>query len=472
MTLRRHAPLVLAPLAFLSILLAPASGNAANPDTVDAAPLDPQIWGGQSAATCAWPTAVRVTGSSSLCTGTLIHPQVVMYAAHCGGGNKTIRFGESQNSGDNRSVQYCRTKSPWSDQGDDWAYCVLSQPIDLPITPVAFGCELDQYYFSGQEVAVVGFGNNDGMSGSGLKRWGFTTMTALLPDRFNVGGSGSATVCSGDSGGPAYVRYEDGTWHTFGIASTKNASTCNQAQGTYSLASNAAVWIEQDSGIDVTPCHDAETGAWQPGPLCGEFFNGQPALSYGSWYTGCQDLTASGWSETCGPGFDVQSESNPPLVAIFSPSDGEAFPDSSVTLDIEIANSDDSPYGVAVQIEIDGALQDKVIEGDPALFEDVAFPQGEFTLVAHATDYWGNVATSKPVTIVVGETDAPEPTNQDDEDDGGDEGDTGGIVPAADDGGSGGCAVAAGSARGPLGSQWFGLALLGLGLGFGLRRRA
>lgn len=45
----------------------------------------------------------------------------------------------------------------------------------------------------------------------------------------------------------------------------------------HSLAVNAVEWIEEDSGIDVTVCHDIN-GNWDPSPLCGNFFNGEPGL--------------------------------------------------------------------------------------------------------------------------------------------------------------------------------------------------
>jgi hypothetical protein len=45
-------------------------------------PEDPEaIYGGETVAVCGWPTTVSMQGS---CTGTLVHPQVVIYAQHCG----------------------------------------------------------------------------------------------------------------------------------------------------------------------------------------------------------------------------------------------------------------------------------------------------------------------------------------------------------------------------------------------------
>src|SRR5690606_4129959 len=121
------------------------------------------IWGGDETEPCAWPTVVRVTGGSSLCTGTLIHPKVVMYAAHCGAAEKVVRFGDTNNTGKTSVVEYCKTNPAYngSTQSNDWAYCVLQEAVtQIPFTPVGYGCEVDQYYGNGASVAVVGFGNN------------------------------------------------------------------------------------------------------------------------------------------------------------------------------------------------------------------------------------------------------------------------------------------------------------------------
>ncbi|NJK33147.1 MAG: trypsin-like serine protease [Deltaproteobacteria bacterium] len=293
----------------LTLLLVPTLAWAGKGD-VAADPQTPAIWNGSETEPCAWPSVVRVTGGGSLCSATLIHPQVVMYAAHCGTQDKVVRFGDSDNTGKTELVEYCKSYPGYNSQGNDWAYCVLQDPVDeIPITPVGYGCEINQYVAHGADIAIVGFGNNSGDSGAGRKRWAFSKMWNPGFSTFNVGGQGYPSVCSGDSGGPAFIRYADGTWHTYGIASTKNSNTCDQAGGTHSLATRAVEWIETDSGIDVTVCHDLE-GNWDPGPYCGRFFNGEPQLSYGSWYTWCEDVTASGWSSTCGTDYEsLYSES-------------------------------------------------------------------------------------------------------------------------------------------------------------------
>ena len=64
------------------------------------------------------------------------------------------------------------------------------------------------------------------------------------------------------------VQYDDGTWHVFGIASTVNGG-CS-GLGTHALLPRAAAWIEEESGLDVTPCFTLN-GQWDPDYRCGHF---------------------------------------------------------------------------------------------------------------------------------------------------------------------------------------------------------
>jgi hypothetical protein len=388
-------------MLLLASLAVPTIAFAGDPEFAVPKPT-PHIWQGADTEPCAWPSVVMVTGGGGLCSGTLIHPEVVMYAAHCGAGNKTIGFGDSQNSVESRSVEYCRTNPAYNGgQGSDWAYCVLNEPVtEIPFTPVGYGCEVQQYYDNGAEIAIIGFGNNEGDNGAGRKRWGWTYISNAGSTRFDVGGSLTESICSGDSGGPAMIRYDDGSWHAYGIASTKSDDTCSSAKGTHSLAVNAVEWIEQDSDIDVTVCHDLN-GNWDPGPLCGNFFNGQPALSYGAWNTWCQDATALEWSATCGPDFSENAESNPPTLEIVVPFDGQVFDAEPAMFDIEVTATDDSGLAVEVEVDVDGMLQGTPTSDNPALFPNATFNCGEFTITAHGTDFWGNLGHSDPVTITV-----------------------------------------------------------------------
>jgi len=391
----------LLPSAALSIVLVPALALGFPGGDLAGFNPDPLIWGGQNVGTCGWPTTVHVSNGGSWCTGTLVHPRVVVYAAHCGAQSTRIRFGETYNTARVVDCQQSMVNPGWNgSQGTDWAFCVLDEEVPLPTTPVVYGCE-ENMLSNGQQVAIVGFGNNSGESGSGTKRWGMTSMWGLSwgGNTVNVGGGGEPTVCSGDSGGPIFVQYPDGSWHALGIASTKSSGTCDEAMGTHALITGAVPWIEQNSGYDITPCHDQD-GSWNPGPGCGNFLTSGVNGS-GSYSTWCQGTGALQYSSTCGPNFGEQTETNPPTVSIVDPADGTVFMDSEITMPIVLNVADDSGYIKQAQLEIDGMLLPEVDTVEPWQFSNVTFPTGVWTLRAYAWDFWDNEGVSAPVTIYV-----------------------------------------------------------------------
>ncbi len=368
------------------------------------------IYLGQDVESCAWPTAVAVQGGNSLCTGTLVSPWIVVYAAHCGGGSKKIRFGEVANAPKKSYDAACTTNPNYggtNDQAHDWAYCVLEGAIrDLPVTPVLYGCETS-VLSPGKDVAIVGFGANDGMSGAGFKRWAMTTLNSVGSMTATLGGGGEPSVCSGDSGGPAFIKTEDGVWRAFGIASTVTGG-CG-GTGTHALIHQAVDWIEEDSGYDITPCFDSG-GAWNPNFECGGFFAGG-AQGYGTWGPWCAGTPESGSGNTCGQPFDSNPDDTAPQVQITNPTDGAEFLDPiPAKINIEVAADDGDGWGVtSVRIKVNGVEQPLEDFDPPFSFDGAAFPEGNWTLQAIAEDAAGNIGESPEVAFVVG--DPPEATS-------------------------------------------------------------
>jgi hypothetical protein len=111
-------------------------------------------------------------------------------------------------------------------------------------------------------------------------------------------GDASHGTCFDDDGGPAFIELADGSWRVFGANGASDAS-CTPP-GTSAYVPHYLAWAEQMSGFDLTPCHDAATGAWSPGPSCtGVPLN--PDVSDGTWAQMCTENLALGGPLTmCG----------------------------------------------------------------------------------------------------------------------------------------------------------------------------
>jgi MYXO-CTERM domain-containing protein len=384
------------------------------------------VAGGQEAVPCQWPDTIAVTAGGSLCSGSLVHPRVVVFAAHCGEGDKVIRFGESSDFTAAHSIEtdFCMVNPEYvgtTSQGQDWAFCVLSEEItDLPVTPPLYGCELD-VLAAGLPVVIAGFGQT-GIGGSGTKHWANTTVVSTFGNTINIGGDGVST-CSGDSGGSAFVQIDDGSWRSISMVST--GIECGLT-GVHALMHPAVPWIEENSQVDITPCHDVD-GTWNPTGACTGFFAGGDTPA-GEWATWCQGTPVSGPSDTCGAPFDAEPDDEAPTVTITSPGDGEELASGTpVTIAIDAV---DAGWGVrSVWVSIDGVEQMVRDDYAPYVFADVPFPDGVYTLVAFAEDWNGLVGESAPVTIGVGAEVPDDPDSS-----GGPDGSTGGGATAGTDG--------------------------------------
>lgn len=367
-----------------------------------AAPSDPspasRIFGGRAVDTCEWPSTI---GFGS-CSGTLIHPNVVLYAAHCGRQSKII-LGENYRSGAAKKipVKFCKTNPKFFGikKGTDFAFCYLDKPItDVPIAPIAYGCELEQIK-PGAEIWLVGFGKVDNGS-SGTKYKVKTKVNHLLVKgaEVNVGGNGKAT-CYGDSGGPAFIQLSDGSWRTFGITSYGTSSSCGYPSG-MTMANVAVPWIHQElkkagiTDVDITPCYD-DDGTWAPNEHCSKFPL-ELGTGFGTWKQSCgEKAKLSGASTICATGDDKQA----PTVDFVGIDDGDRFEEND-DIEIKAKAKDDSGRPVKVTLVYDGEKQEARLK-PPYAWTVKASKTGSLTLYLLAEDASGNEAKSDKIKIRV-----------------------------------------------------------------------
>lgn len=291
-------------LAAAALLALSCSGM---PEVEDLAAHGQQIVGGAATPTCSWPTTAHVvTRSGGGCSATLVHPRLITIAAHCvdDGAPEEIFLGDtSDHDGPGRSVpvESCRAKGG-PEVGEDFAYCMLAEPVtDVSIIPILYGCELELLQ-AGARALLVGFGyiDEDTPPPNGHKRWVEAPIAKVKEKTIDVGDPGHSN-CFGDSGGPAYLQLPDGSWRVFGVTSTTyedDGVPCLR-EGTWALTPYFVPWLEEDSGLDVTPCFDAD-GSWHPSDACrGVPLN--PGESTGTWSQMCREAESlSGPLSTCG----------------------------------------------------------------------------------------------------------------------------------------------------------------------------
>ncbi|MEX1363499.1 MAG: trypsin-like serine protease [Nannocystaceae bacterium] len=304
-------------LTFAALSLTLATGGPALDGLVE--PVDPvAIVGGSPAELCQFPAVVSILEDDEtpvMCTGSLIHPQVVMTAAHCINPERPVvglGFGEhGQATGVPEfavpPIECVGNPEYYSGTGADVGYCLLSFPVvGVPIVPLMAGCEVDQVV-PGTEVVIVGYGADYGTydettgeisaTGVGPKRW--TTQTvdfidAAFEEITMYGPNGSQSACFGDSGGPVMMQLDDGSWrvmgtggHLYDPGGLPGPAIPGNICGTgvaYGFSPFVNDWLEQQTGLDLTPCWDGES--FVGGPDCADFPL-QPDVGAGTWAAGC-----------------------------------------------------------------------------------------------------------------------------------------------------------------------------------------
>ena len=220
------------------------------------------------------------------CTGTLIAPNVVLSARHCGiGAGDLIRFGDNSGSPDfTVTVQSSSLPDGGGSllDGGDVSIHILTAPVPANVAePMRLIDETDE--LEGMVCATLGYGYNGlgssghGFSGDGF-RWGGENIidaygspasasgANIISTDFDNGASGAntipsgsqvplefeATTAPGDSGGPVLVQF-GGEWVIAGVLSGGTTST--SVYGDISWWTGTAIYrneIESAGGQFVT----------------------------------------------------------------------------------------------------------------------------------------------------------------------------------------------------------------------------
>lgn len=393
------------------------------------------IVGGKKVESCDFPTTFFIKASdskgASVCTASLIHPKVIMTAAHCLNTKMEVAsgdgyLGDAKKSLKWRPVKKCVKHPGWngntsSGRGKDLAFCELKEPVkDIKPVPVLMGCERD-YLKEGTPITLVGFGNTS-IGGKDAGSWKHAIDSKVVGfseyNEVQVGARGAGSL-RGDSGGPAYVKLpeskfkKDAGWRVFGVTSVSAGGGGPDGRAFYGQIHTFVEFVEKQTGIDVTPCTDAK-GNWEPNENCKEAPL-DPRAASGDWINGCKPAPYGGYIASCGEPFGKgKADEEAPEVEITSPEDKKEFEPDTEEVEVKVKATDNEGV-TSVKLKVNGKEQ-KEDKEEPYEWTLEDLKPGEYKLEAIAVDAAGNEGKSEKIKFIVEEPEEEETESESGED--------------------------------------------------------
>lgn len=175
----------------------------------------PLLIGGRPVQPGEYPEVIRISSGNSYCTATVVGPRVILTAAHCTSANgQIVPVSEKPNAhvfvvAQNEYKATCTISSLYSVGDHDMALCVTDREV-----PMKYASLSKEPVKLKDVISLIGYGCVNPGSGTGgndgILRVGEAPVTREnIPGRYDFETKGSAALCYGDSGGPAFEQVKD-----------------------------------------------------------------------------------------------------------------------------------------------------------------------------------------------------------------------------------------------------------------------